>query len=233
MNPGPLLASGRDADIFEYGPAAVLRRSRHGRSMALEARAMAHAGDEGYPVPRLEELSDDGTELVMERIEGPSMVELLSRRPWTAGRMGRVLADLHQRLHRIAAPDWLPAAPVGRGDRMVHLDLHPLNVLMASRGPVVIDWSNATSGDPATDLALTWALMESGEVDAGALVALVAGRVRRRLVTTFLAGVDRSAAAGVLPGVVDWKCTDPHLSACEQAGMRRLADAEAPPAHRG
>jgi aminoglycoside phosphotransferase (APT) family kinase protein len=228
VNPGPLLASGRDADIFEYGPGRVLRRSRDGRSMVNEARAMAHVGEEGYPVPRVEEVSDDGTDLVMERIEGPSMVELLNRRPWTAGRLGGVLADLHQRLHRLAAPDWLRAAPVGAGDRMVHLDLHPLNVLMSARGPVVIDWSNAARGEPAVDVALTWALMHSGEVDAGALVALVAGKVRRRLVGAFLAGVDRPAAAEAMSETVAWKCTDAHMSVGEQAGMRGLAAAQTP-----
>ena len=35
--PGPLLAAGREADIFEYGPGLVLRRSREGYSMASQA----------------------------------------------------------------------------------------------------------------------------------------------------------------------------------------------------
>ncbi len=226
MNPGPLLASGRDADIFEYGPGRVLRRARSGRSMAREARAMTYARSLGYPVPAVDEVSDDGTALVMERIDGPSMVEALLRRPWAAGRMGRVLAELHQRLHRLAAPQWLPAAPVGRGDRMVHLDLHPLNVLLGPAGPVVIDWANASAGDPSTDVALTWALLHAGEVDAGRLITLAARSVRGRLLTRFLGGVDRRAAAVALPGAVEWKCTDAHLSASERAGMRRLSEVE-------
>ncbi len=223
MKAGPLLASGRDADIFEYGPALVLRRSRHGRSMVREARTMTHVRDHGYPVPRVDALNEDGTDLVMERIEGPSMVELLSRRPWSGARMGRTLADLHQRLHALPAPDWLGPAPVGGGDRIVHLDLHPLNVLVSPGGPVVIDWANAARGDPAVDVAITWALMAAGEVDAGVVIALAAATVRRRLVASFLAGVDRPAAAAVLAETVAWKCADPNMSASEQAGMRRLA----------
>ncbi len=109
--PGRLLASGREADIFEYGPGLVLRRSRPARSMAGEARTMSYARDHGYPVPAVEELSDDGTDLVMERIDGPSMVEALGRRPWTVRRQGAVLAELHRRLHEIPAPDFLGAAP--------------------------------------------------------------------------------------------------------------------------
>jgi len=228
MKVGPLLASGRDADIFDYGPGLVLRRSRNGRSMVAEARTITHVADHGYPVPRVDALNDDGTDLVMERIDGPSMVELLSRRPWSAGRMGRTLAELHQRLHVVPAPDWLAPAPVGIGDRIVHLDLHPLNVLMSPRGPVVIDWANAHRGDPAVDAALSWALMQAGEVDAGPLIALVAARVRRRLVASFLAGVDRQGAAAVLAETVAWKCADPNMSAAEQAGMRRLAADVAP-----
>ena len=81
--PGALLASGRDSDIFEYGDGLVLRRSRAGRSMATEARIMEYARQHGYPVPAVDELSDDGTDLVMERLDGLSMVAVLDKQPWT------------------------------------------------------------------------------------------------------------------------------------------------------
>ena len=54
MKPGRLLASGRDADIFEYGPRSVLRRSRVSRSLAREARTMDYLASNGYPVPAVE-----------------------------------------------------------------------------------------------------------------------------------------------------------------------------------
>src|SRR6516225_6462261 len=123
--PGPLLAAGRDADIFDYGPGLVLRRSRDGRSIAHEARIMAYLHERGYPVPAVEEVSDDGTDLVMERIEGMSMVEAIGKAPWSVRRQVKALARLHKQLHEIAAPDFLPPAPIGQGDRVVHLDLHP------------------------------------------------------------------------------------------------------------
>jgi aminoglycoside phosphotransferase (APT) family kinase protein len=41
---------------------------------------------------------------------------------------------------------------------LVHLDLHPLNVLCTRRGPVVIDWPAAARGAPGVDVALTWAV---------------------------------------------------------------------------
>ena len=95
----------------------------------------------GYPVPAVEEVSDDGTDLVMERVEGPLMMVVLSRRPWTLRHHGIVLANLHRKLHEIAAPDWV--GNFGDGDRLLHLDLHPLNVIMTAKGPMVIDWPNA------------------------------------------------------------------------------------------
>jgi hypothetical protein len=66
---GPILASDRDADIFDYGPGLVLRRSRVGRSMAQEAQTMEYLYRQRYPVPAVEELSDDGADLVMERVD--------------------------------------------------------------------------------------------------------------------------------------------------------------------
>ena len=38
------------------------------------------------------------------------------------------------------------------GDRFLHLDLHPLNVIMSARGPIVIDWANASRGEALTDV---------------------------------------------------------------------------------
>lgn len=33
---------------------------------------------------------------------------------------------------------------MGEGDKVVHLDLHPLNVIIGPKGPVVIDWTGAS-----------------------------------------------------------------------------------------
>ena len=221
--PGPLLASCRDSDIFECGPGLVLRRSRRGHSMATEARTMEYARAQGYPVPAVEEISDDGTDLVMERLTGTSMVAAISRRPWTIARQGTVLADLHRRLHEIPAPDWLPPAPCGEGDRLLHLDLHPLNVMVTAKGPVVIDWPNAVRGDGPVDVALTWVLMACGGVPFGRVKAAVLGRGRRVLVDAFLRGFELDAARRQLADVVDWKVKDPNMTDVERQAMWDLA----------
>ena len=222
--PGPLLAAGREADIFEYGPGLVLRRSREGYSMAHQVTTMTFLRDRGYPVPAIDEVSDDGSEMVMERIDGPSMVDAISQAPWTVRRQARTLADLHSRLHEIPAPDFLPPAPVGDGDRILHMDLHPLNVLVSRRGPVVIDWANACRGDPVVDVGVAWVLMAAGQIPGNKLKAALLGFGRALLVNGFLSQFDRAEVNRQLRAVVCWKVTDAHMSEAEIAGMWKLVE---------
>jgi Ser/Thr protein kinase RdoA (MazF antagonist) len=190
--------------------------------MATEARTMEYVRAQGYPVPAISELSDDGTDLVMERVDGPSMLDDIERRPWTVRRQGRVLGALHRQLHAIAAPDWLADAPFGAGDRLLHLDLHPMNVIATERGPVVIDWPNARRGAADSDVALTWVLLAAGGIPTGRVKATVLGWGRQLLTNGLLAGFDRDAIASQLHDVVEWKATDPHMSAAERAAMHAL-----------
>ncbi len=222
--PGPLLASGRDSDIYEYGHGLVLRRARGGRSLEGEAATMAFARDRGYPVPSLVDVVEGGAALVLERVAGPSMMQELSRRPWRMGGLADQLAGLHRRLHAIDAPDHLGAAPGRPGRTLLHLDLHPLNVLMSPAGPVVIDWANAAAGHPPADVALTWVLLESGEIPVPRPLAAVLARFRAAYVRRFLSGFDLADVRSEVPAMVDHKVRDPHMSEKEQEAMRRLAE---------
>jgi aminoglycoside phosphotransferase (APT) family kinase protein len=194
--------------------------------MAAEARTMGYLRGHGYPVPAVEDLSGDGTDMVMERIDGPSMVAFMSRRPWELRRQGAVLAALHRRLHEIPAPGFLPPAPVGSGDRFLHMDLHPLNVILSARGPVVIDWPNAARGDPLVDVGLAWVLMATGEVPSNQLIGAVLGWGRAALISGFLTGVgpDLDPVKERLRSVVEFKVRDPHMSATEQRAMWRMVE---------
>jgi aminoglycoside phosphotransferase (APT) family kinase protein len=222
--PGPLLAAGRDADIFDYGPGLVLRRSRDGRSIAHEARIMTYLHEQGYPVPAVEEVSDDGRDLVMERIRGISMVDAIGKAPWSVRRQAKTLARLHMQLHDIPAPDFFPRAPIGHGERVVHLDLHPLNVMVGPRGPTVIDWTNASAGEPVLDVGLAWVLMAAGEIPGGQVMAKLLGWGRALLVNGFVDQFDRREVGRRLREVVTWKVRDPHMSEAEIAGMWKLVD---------
>jgi aminoglycoside phosphotransferase (APT) family kinase protein len=224
--PGPLLAAGRDADVYEYGDGAVLRRSREGRSLLVEARILEFLQAHGYPVPKVLEVSDDGADLVMERIHGPTMVDAIGHRPWTLHRSARELTELHVRLHELDAPTYLAAAPVGSGTRLLHMDLHPLNVMMGPTGPVVIDWTGARAGDPYVDVAMAWVLMAAGEVPSSGLKAAFVNWGRGRLVSRFLSGFDRAALVERLREVVEHKSKDPHMSSKEVAAMWDLVARE-------
>ena len=194
--------------------------------MAGEARTMEYLRAHGYPVPAVEEISDDGTDLVMGRIDGPSMVDYMSRRPWTIRHQGKVLATLHRRLHAIAPPDFLPAAPGGVGDSFLHMDLHPLNVMISAKGPVVIDWPNAARGDPLVDLGLAWVLMAAGEIPSNPLIAMILGRGRAALISGFLADVeaDLDLLKHKLREVVGFKVGDPNMSPSEQRAMWQVVE---------
>src|SRR5256712_7701848 len=178
---GPLLASGRDGDIFAYGRDLVVRRSRRGRSMDREAGIMRYVARHGYPAPRVEDVRANGWELVMERIDGPTMLEVLWKRPWTLRRNAGRLA-------------------------MLHLDLHPLNVILSPQGPRLIDWTNAACGTGPADVALTWLLMATADIPGGDM----RGTLRRVFRTMFLRSVlghfEIDAVPTGLPSVVMRKC---------------------------
>lgn len=173
----------------------------------------------GYPVPAVGKLSTDGSELVMERVEGHNMGQALSRAPWLVKRQASVLADLHCRLHEITPPEFLDPAPVGDGDSIVHLDLHPLNVILGPKGPVVIDWANTARGDPATDVGLAWVLVCAGEIPANRVAARLHRWGRSLFTDSFLASFDREQVARQLREVVAWKAGDSHMSEIEIEAM--------------
>src|SRR5207342_608919 len=154
----------------------VLRRTKDGRVIEREARTIAYAREHGYPVPEIHEVRAGGTEIVMERIEGPMMVDAILRKPLRTAYYARMLADLHDRLHVIPAPDWLPR--VDDGDRLVHLDLHPLNVMLAPGGPVVIDWTNAARGDALVDVGVTIVLLTCPRMPGSRMINVAATPLR-------------------------------------------------------
>jgi aminoglycoside phosphotransferase (APT) family kinase protein len=51
-------------------------------------------------------------------------------------------------------------ARVPDGDRLCHGDFHPLNILGEASRPVIIDWPDASRGDPAADVCRSYLLMK-------------------------------------------------------------------------
>jgi streptomycin 6-kinase len=217
---GPKIAEGRDSEIYDHGPGKVMRIARDGRSLVEEAGVMSYVRAEGYPAPRVYDAGDGY--LVMDRIDGPTMLD--HALPFRIGRDARILAGLHEQLHRIAAPPWLTRTAPLAGDRLVHRDLHPLNVLISRDGPVVIDWSNASRGDPAFDVADTWVLFACGDPPMNPIEARLAPIARKVFLRSFLRPLDRDAARNAIPAAVEHRLTDRNMSEAEHARMRALAE---------
>ncbi|MGK5678581.1 phosphotransferase [Actinoplanes sp. URMC 104] len=118
----------------------MLRRYRDGGDAGPEAAVMAHVGGHGFPVPEVYEVN--GGDLVLERLDGPTMATMLFAGTMTLREGAAILADLLRELH---------ALPSLSGDArsVIHLDLHPENVVVTAAGPVVIDWRNARDGSAA------------------------------------------------------------------------------------
>ena len=102
--PGTLLGSGRNTDVYDIGDGRVLRRYRDGRdarAVAGEAQLMTHARACGVPVPEVFDVS--GCDIVMERAVGPTMLDVIGRRPWTVRAQAKELAGLHRLVHQVPA----------------------------------------------------------------------------------------------------------------------------------
>jgi tRNA A-37 threonylcarbamoyl transferase component Bud32 len=191
----------------------VLRRYRHGGDVAEEAAVMAYVERHGFPVPRVYEA--DGADLVMERVDGPTMLRSLLDGDTDPVAGGELLADLHTRLHALP--------PRGSGDsaaRVLHLDLHPDNVILSARGPVLIDWRNTEEGQPDYDLALTALIL--AEVVVGSHHPAGFVPAARMLLAAFLdhAGGDPGSQ---LDRALTRRGADPNLYRAEKARLAAAA----------
>lgn len=152
--------------------------------------------------------------IVFERITGSSMLDSLARQPWLLRRYARQFAQIHadmsaaqadglpsQREELVRAithaPALLPAlreralaalAVMPDGDVVCHGDYHPDNLIIAPRGPVVIDWMTATRGNASADVARTVLLFRYGVLpaDAHALKRLMADVMRKAFLAAYL-----------------------------------------------
>ncbi len=182
-----------------------------------EARIAALVGAAGVAAPRFMGATrvDGRFGIRYERLDGSSMLDRLSQHPREIDRLARRFGELHAAMHaadgtglpdqraemrgaieRAGAvlPDAACRAALGRldalpaGSAICHGDMHPGNVLLAAKGPVVIDWMTASCGDPAGDVARTLYLLRQSGIPAymprlqRALVALA----RRRFGSVYL-----------------------------------------------
>jgi thiamine kinase len=196
-----LLGEGREAQTLAWSDGRVLRLLRdpaHADRLRRERIALAAARAAGAPVPRDygPQTVDARPGVVLERIDGPTLLALLAHRPWLLPRIARTLGETHAQLHSAVVDDRLATVhdvirdalseselipdrfvePALRrleqlpdGDTLCHWDFQPANVILGEHGPRVIDWSFAARGHPAADVARTRLIIAIGEPprDAG------------------------------------------------------------------
>jgi aminoglycoside phosphotransferase (APT) family kinase protein len=218
--PGRPVGAGRSADVYDLGHGRVLRRyHNHNRPAQREAEIMTWARDHGVPVPEVFEA--DGPDIVMERVDGPTMLADLARRPWRLFSHAAILARLHEQVHSVPGLDWL-TTPFGDGGSLLHMDLHPENVLLSARGPVLIDWEGAARGPAEADLALCWVVVALSEVPGSAWQRAVGRAGQRLFADTVLRRSGLSVDAACLARAAGFRLRDPHLRSGEAARIRRV-----------
>jgi aminoglycoside phosphotransferase (APT) family kinase protein len=171
------------------------------RSNEWQAAAMEAARSRGVRVPAVYGLTTvmGRPGMVMERIGGTDLLTLMGRRPWTVFSGGRISGQVQAQLHAVQAPAAIPPLRAvlrqrieseGRlpphlarfaldtldglpdGDSLCHGDFHPANILMDGETPVLIDWTNATRGDAAADVARALMILRLGSPPPGTSRAL-------------------------------------------------------------
>jgi Ser/Thr protein kinase RdoA (MazF antagonist) len=231
--PGPLVGRGRAADVFDVGGGRVLRRYRDAAGyrndvaaiVVKEAAVMHHLRANGYPVPEV--LDAAGADLVMERLEGVTMLDDLKAHPWRTRRHADTMVDLHRRLGEVTVEGL--AAPAGPlevrfepGEAIIHLDFHPDNVMLTAHGPVVFDWSNVALGPAAADVAHAWIVAATSTIEGPWWLRGPGKWVRQRFVDRFVDGCGRAAAIAMLPTMGGYRLADRNTFPEEAARVREL-----------
>jgi uncharacterized protein (TIGR02172 family) len=168
----------------------------------------------GLPIPFHGEILEYSGRrgFILERFNAPSMLDTLGKQPWRVTRLARKMAELHIQVHACPAqPTWLnqrewlkndieinefiPDGLKGKvvatldhlpdGNQMCHGDFHPGNIVMTSRGPVIIDWLTATRGHPLSDVARSFVLMSVGQPPPGTPGLWLIELIRKSLLNTY------------------------------------------------
>ncbi|MCK6563146.1 MAG: phosphotransferase [Dehalococcoidia bacterium] len=218
----------------ETGVLRLLRNHQGHEGLEREAAAMRAAAGAGVPVPRPGEVVEvEGRPgLVMERMEGTDLFSVVGRRPWKLRSVAILTGTLHARLNAIAAPTSLPPASehlrgvaahsplvpddlraptietlnrLPAGDRLLHGDFHPGNIMSSSAGTAIIDWTAACRGEPAADFANTMVLGRVSPMPPG--VSRIAGGifvVARKLLLRYYERAYRDTTTADLSNLDSW-----------------------------
>jgi hypothetical protein len=182
---GEKIGEGVFSDVHAWAPGQVLKLFKSGIPRWFgehEARMTRAVFTAGGPAPNvLDEVNLEGRfGIVLPRLDGPTLRQLLRTRGITHERAAAILATLYLSVHKTPPPPAVLAlrnwfGDVSRlfdgmipthiaagvltlierlrpGDGLCHFDLHPGNVIMTRDGPRIIDWTGAVRAPAALDL---------------------------------------------------------------------------------
>jgi uncharacterized protein (TIGR02172 family) len=191
LDTSSLIGRGRTAEVFGWSegralklyhvgwPAAAAEREYQLAKAVYEAGAAAPAAGGVVQV-------DGRHGILYERVDGPSLLNHTTARPWTIFNSAHLMAELHARMHA-CHPSGLPtqrerlqnkireARPLPEALKqaalaaltklpddsvLCHGDFHPDNIVLSTRGPVILDWVEAACGHPLADVARTTLMMQ-------------------------------------------------------------------------
>jgi uncharacterized protein (TIGR02172 family) len=152
--------------------------------------------------------------IIYERITGPAMLDALAHQPWRLPSLARQFAQVHATMHTCLRPElpsqrqslsraveYAPGLDDGTrqrllkaldrmpgGESVCHGDYHPGNIILSSRGPIVIDWMTACHGHAVADVARTVLLLRIGVLPEGTPLAqrVMTPLIRRAFLAAYL-----------------------------------------------
>ncbi len=176
-----------------------------------EERISRTVFEAGLPVPAVHGIVEvEGRYgILFDRVDGPLMMEEMITKPGELTHLTKLFAELHAKMHTITIlglpsqrqklASQIQSAPrlsdkqreaalsaltrLPEDNKLCHGDYHPGNILMSSRGPVVIDCADASQGDPHADVARFLLLIQVSEPDMFQDVEL--RKVIRNLIQSF------------------------------------------------
>lgn len=188
------ITSGFTADVEKYDEKNIIKIYRDYVPQAdidREILCTTCVQNKGLPVPEYGgyTMYEGKRAILLEYIEGDSMMNVLSSGDATPKELADDFADIHYRMHqcsaeglekgklrlerllRLSEPN-LGADLTGRilrlldtlpeGESLCHNDFHPGNMIYNSRGMFAIDWSDATSSNALADVARTVQMFDYG-----------------------------------------------------------------------
>jgi Ser/Thr protein kinase RdoA (MazF antagonist) len=220
---------------YGEGRVLKLYRASQPKSDAIrEAEVLGVVARAGVRAPRAYEVLElDGRwGVVMDRVGGRPFAEAMLADQAAAAPYFGAMARLQARVHAASGVGLMPLttrldgmierAPgmgdsvrrrlrdrlqsLQDGDRVLHGDFHPYNILGTLEDAVIVDWLDATAGPPAADVCRNWLLMQTVSLemaDASLAAYLAIAPIERAVVFDWLPVLAAARLAENVPNETD------------------------------